>query len=324
MTGSTSVGIVGRLTRKREGLRNRDGSVGDQELSGDESRAGPTPESRGELEQSCSGPLGQDAEQIPQIGLGVELVEAAGGDERNQNGGSLSVLVGADEKPIVATDGDAPQLSLGVVVGDFEPPVFEIAAERFFLPEGVADGTTEKTSVFAALCSFSLTPQKKLAEDGARPRFSHPQALGGSELGYIGFFLDGEKGLKKTNASQCRVSLFANGLEELSPGMGHAADFGRPAGLSTIERIVDTRGIGLQVARKPLEQLQRHLMVVLGREVEEDVIVVRDGHEKVSPATLLWLLHQNTRRVGRKNQRVLTGVFPRGGWMICKPVHVWT
>jgi hypothetical protein len=53
----------------------------------------------GELEVAVAGPVAEDAEQVAQVRLGVEPVQLARGDEREEVGGGLGVVVAADEEP---------------------------------------------------------------------------------------------------------------------------------------------------------------------------------------------------------------------------------
>jgi hypothetical protein len=90
----------GRLLRRRGADRRQRelAELGD-ELGRDEVLSSPGPVARRELEVALAGPVGQDAEEVAQVGLGVELVEACGRDQREQVAGGLGVVVAADEEP---------------------------------------------------------------------------------------------------------------------------------------------------------------------------------------------------------------------------------
>ena len=56
------------------------------EVDGIEARAGRGPELGSELEIAVRGPMRHDADDISEIGLCVEAVQFAGGDEREESG----------------------------------------------------------------------------------------------------------------------------------------------------------------------------------------------------------------------------------------------
>jgi hypothetical protein len=91
--------------------------------------------------------MAEDAEEIAQVGLGVEAVELARSEQREEVGGGLGVVIAADEEPSLATDGDAAELALACVVVYFESAVVEEAAERFALAHGVTEGRAQKTAL---------------------------------------------------------------------------------------------------------------------------------------------------------------------------------
>ena len=60
--------------------------------------------------------MGQDADDVAQVALGVELVQAGGRDEAEDVPGGLGVAVAAGEQRGVSDPDDLAQLSLGQVV----------------------------------------------------------------------------------------------------------------------------------------------------------------------------------------------------------------
>ena len=73
-----------------------------------EARAGRGPVLGGELQVAIPGPVGEHPEDIAQVALGVEPVQARRGDEREQVPGAGGMLVAAYEQPALATDGESP------------------------------------------------------------------------------------------------------------------------------------------------------------------------------------------------------------------------
>jgi hypothetical protein len=57
-----------------------------------------------ELEHTVTRPAGKQAEQVPQIAEGLDLVEPAACDERNEGGVRLCAVVAADKEPVASSD----------------------------------------------------------------------------------------------------------------------------------------------------------------------------------------------------------------------------
>jgi hypothetical protein len=83
----------------------------------------------GELEGPAHGPAWQQAEEIAEVGPGLDVVELTAREEGDEGGVDLGGIVGSDEEPVLATDGLAPQRSLGAVVVNGEPAVVEEALQ---------------------------------------------------------------------------------------------------------------------------------------------------------------------------------------------------
>ena len=75
----------GRLLGRARGRHDERASLA-SEGDGIEARAGRGPELGSELEIAVRGPMGHDAEDISEIGLCVEAVQFAGGEEREESG----------------------------------------------------------------------------------------------------------------------------------------------------------------------------------------------------------------------------------------------
>ena len=145
MTDGT-ISARGRLLRRGR-RRDVEGTQLALELGGVEASAGGEPVARGELEVAVAGPVRQDAEQVAEVGLGIEAVETSGGDQREQVAGGLGVVVAADEQPRLSADGDPAQLALRFVVGQLESTVVEEASEGAALAMGVAEGRAQHAAL---------------------------------------------------------------------------------------------------------------------------------------------------------------------------------
>jgi hypothetical protein len=73
-----------------------------------------------------------------QVGLGVQAVELARGDQREEVGSGLGVVVAPEEEPRLARGGDRANGALGAVVVKLQPTVFQEPFQRSGLVAGVA------------------------------------------------------------------------------------------------------------------------------------------------------------------------------------------
>jgi len=92
-----------RLVLFRGRRRHRDVPDGQLELPEIELRSGREPIAGAELEVTLPGPVGHDSDELSQIQLGVETVQLAARDEREEIGGRLCVVVTAEKHPVFAT-----------------------------------------------------------------------------------------------------------------------------------------------------------------------------------------------------------------------------
>src|SRR6188768_226095 len=102
----------GLLFRRRQG----EGAHFSGELDGVETSASASPVLRGQLEIPFARPVGEHAEQVAQVRLGVEAVQARRGDEREEVSGALAVRVATNEEPASSSDGNPAQFAFGAIV----------------------------------------------------------------------------------------------------------------------------------------------------------------------------------------------------------------
>ena len=143
---SARQGLLGRRGRQ---LRYSDGPQLSLEFGGIETFAGGEPVAGAQLEEALARPVRQDTEDVTEVGLGIEAVQARGGDQGEQVAGGLAVIVAADEQPVLAPYGDAAQLALGSVVVEFEPAVVVEPGERLALTNGVAESGAQEAALAA-------------------------------------------------------------------------------------------------------------------------------------------------------------------------------
>src|SRR5947208_3456694 len=76
---------------------------------------GLSPGGGGELEDAVMGPARKQAEQVSYVRKGLDLVQAAAGQQRHDGGVDLPAVVAADEEPVLPSDDLASQVQLGNV-----------------------------------------------------------------------------------------------------------------------------------------------------------------------------------------------------------------
>src|ERR1041384_2401453 len=121
----------------------------------------------GELEDAGLGPVGEQVEQVAQVAPGLDSVQLAAGDERDEGGVGGGAVLGADENPIFAPDRFFSQVSLGNIVGHGQPPVVEEALEGLLLVDRVADRSVHRRVVEDEI-ALGEAPVEEVTDDGAR------------------------------------------------------------------------------------------------------------------------------------------------------------
>ena len=73
--------------------------------------------------------LGDAGEDVGEPGLGVDVVELGGADQRVHRRCSLAAAIGAREQPGLASETERPERALGGVIGETDAAVVEEAGE---------------------------------------------------------------------------------------------------------------------------------------------------------------------------------------------------
>jgi hypothetical protein len=66
---------------------------------------GLLPVERGEVQNAANGPAREEAEEVAEIGPGLDVVELAAREQGDEGGVDFSGVVAADEEPVFSTDG---------------------------------------------------------------------------------------------------------------------------------------------------------------------------------------------------------------------------
>jgi hypothetical protein len=121
----------------------------------------------------------EDAKQVAKVDLGIEAMEARGGDEGQEVAGGLAVVVAADEEPGLAADGDTAQLALAAVVVEAKSAIVVETGQRTTLAVGVAQGSAQETSLVADLVVLILDPREERISVRAEVQLAEGLDLGG-------------------------------------------------------------------------------------------------------------------------------------------------
>ena len=156
MTSSAARGVRSRLLFRRERRGDSERTDLEGELGGVEARTGGRPVLRGELEEAIARPVREHAEDVPEVALGIEVVQAARGDQGEQVARSGAMVIAADEQPALAAnsrDRSIPPMSNFARVSSTSGTPRRASSWRF----STASGDGAKLSSFAE-CPTGRTP----------------------------------------------------------------------------------------------------------------------------------------------------------------------
>src|SRR5690606_28102914 len=88
------------------------------------------------------------------------------GDQGNENGVGQGPVFGADEQPVLSSDGLSAELALRDVVAQRESAVFEESFERLLLIDRIADRFGHRRLVQDEVLVV-VAPRKEVADDGS-------------------------------------------------------------------------------------------------------------------------------------------------------------
>lgn len=135
-----------------------------------EGGASRSPVLGGEFEESRSRPVRQDADDVAQVALGVEVVEPGGRDERQDVPRALGVGIAAREERRVADTHDLAQSILGQVVVESQSAVVEEGSQRTGLPNGVAECATQRAALVLDQGVLAACKSEKLVDEWSQMR----------------------------------------------------------------------------------------------------------------------------------------------------------
>ena len=94
--------------------------------------------------QTRCGKIGDMGEDVGEPGLGIDVVEATGGDHRQHDGGTVGATLAAGEGPVAPSQCDTSQCALSTIVGQADPAIVEEAGEVVPAPEHVIHGLQDR------------------------------------------------------------------------------------------------------------------------------------------------------------------------------------
>ena len=242
---------------------------------------GLLPEGGGEVEGAALGPGWQHAEEVAQVGPGLDAVELAAGEERDEDRVDARALVAAHEEPVFPAKDVATQMLLGHVVVEREATVVEESRQRDALVAGVTECLRDRR-VVEDEGGLLVAPGEEGVDEGPRLLSTGLLALLARRRGDRAFDSIQPADQRERVLGPDRVR--AERLVEVSPSVGPAPDLDHVAVF--VEVIVDRVGIGDEMALVAGEQAIDGLAVVPVRVPVEDVPLGRDEHPEVGPAAL--------------------------------------
>lgn len=129
--------------------------------------------------QTRCGKVDDTGEDVGELSLGIDVVEATGRNHRQHDGGTVGATLAAGESLVAPSQCDASQCALSTIVGQADPAIVEEAGEVVPAPEHVIRGLED---LGGAREGFALAEQPSLhvGEQRLALLLAHGMPLGGS------------------------------------------------------------------------------------------------------------------------------------------------
>lgn len=122
------------------------------------------PIDRGEFEQAIEGPGADQAEQITDVAVGLDVVQPGTGEQGNESGVGESAIVAADKQPVSAPQDLPAQIELADVFVCGKSTIVDEAPKRDALVSRVAQAVLDRRLV-EHLREFGVAPPEELVDD---------------------------------------------------------------------------------------------------------------------------------------------------------------
>src|SRR4051812_29666918 len=119
-----------------------------------------------ELEQAIGRPRADEAEQIADVAVGLDVVEACAGEQRDEGHVCERAVIAADEEPVSTTEDLPAQIEFADVVVCGEAAVVEESPQRDALVASVSKRVLDRRLV-EHVRKFGVTPLEKAIDDWA-------------------------------------------------------------------------------------------------------------------------------------------------------------
>ena len=189
---------------------------------------------------------GKAGERFPEPNPGVEAELLAGGGEAGEDGDSSAAVVGAEEEPVLAADGERLDRSFGDVVIDGEIAVSGVDVDRGPLIACISDGLAQGT-FRQGIHRDLIEPLFQRKEKRHRLLLAKSLLFRGIAFRLLGILLDG---VQLFDACDRLVSLARTRLlrlDELTPCMSPAADLDDRSMGGSEQFVVTGIGVALQI-----------------------------------------------------------------------------
>ena len=130
------------------------------------------PVSESEARLRLAALLGQHAEQLSEIRLGIEAVEARRGDQRHQVASGVGMVIAANEQPCLAANRDAAKLALGGIVVEPQATVVVESCQGGALAMGVAECGAERPALLPNTLVLGIGPGEEGVGVGSQVQLS--------------------------------------------------------------------------------------------------------------------------------------------------------
>ncbi len=204
------------------GRRNRDPSDLALQLVGHEPSTRARPIARAELEHSIPRPVRDDLNHLAQVQLGVEPVQSATRDQREQVRRRVRVVVAAAEQPVLPPDRDAPKPALGSVVRHHQATVVEKAPQRCLMTQRISKRRAHEAALSRRGLQL-LAPLHEHVDQRTQRRIALLFSLRRSE--FCKLPLDREKRVDSLKTIDAEGAPAHHGFPELASSMAPAANF---------------------------------------------------------------------------------------------------
>jgi hypothetical protein len=98
---------------------------------------------RQEFVEALGGVVLQAGEDVGEPSVRIDVIDPGGVDQGVDRSRAATSFIGTRERPVVATDGNWPDLPLGGIVGDAQPPIVEEARQGDPSGQAIGDGFAE-------------------------------------------------------------------------------------------------------------------------------------------------------------------------------------